>query len=238
VSAQPIAQRRGFLAALMAQVSSYVLEPLAEEQVDATEPAELVPHPVIAVVPAAPRSGATTVARLLAAELAFRCEGAAVVAGPGGWGRRAAPASRAAARVATALGSLPGAVRATGRLCLVGGLEAPRVVAAARYLAPVVLDQPADGTGLAAAREADRCVIVASAAQEPALADAVAVVLGGQPVKVVTRAGDAEAWEGRAEVVVPDARIAVRAALTGTRPLGALGAAISELADAVGVKVR
>src|SRR5207237_8042732 len=87
-------------------------------------------------------------------------------------------------------------------------------------------------------REAVRWVRVASAAQEPALAEAVALVLGGQAVKVVTGAGDAEAWEGRAEVVVPDARIAVRAALTGTRPLGALGAAISELADAGGVEAR
>src|SRR5438445_746327 len=72
-----------------------------------SEPAQLVPPPAIAIVPAAPKSGASTLARMLAAELAARSEGAAIVATTGGPGRRGAPPSRAAARLATALGTLP-----------------------------------------------------------------------------------------------------------------------------------
>jgi hypothetical protein len=62
---------------------------------------------------------------------------------------------------------------------------------------------------------------------------AVALVLGGEPVKVANRVVDPAGWEGRADVLIPDSRIAARAAPLGTRPLGPLGAAIADLADAL-----
>jgi hypothetical protein len=40
-------------------------------------------------------------------------------------------------------------------------------------------------------------------------------------------------WAGRGDVQLPDSRIAARAAAIGTRPLGSLGAPITELADAL-----
>src|SRR5438270_12014147 len=92
-------------------------------------------------------------------------------------------------RLATAL---TGAcvVRPTGRVCFASdGFEV--VANAARYLAPVVLDVPPDGSGAAAAALADRVVIVGSAAGERALLDAVVVIIGRDALRVVNRVGDA-----------------------------------------------
>jgi hypothetical protein len=250
VSAHSASHQRGWLSAIAAQVSDYVFEPI-EETVEA-EPPALTPHPVIAVVSAAPSSGTTTVARLLGAELAARAGGAAVVTSPGAT-RRTAPPSRAAIRLATALAGVAGA-QPCGRLCLahvralaadagdlaeasaVGstGSELAGIVSAARYLAPVVLDLPADGSAAAVATIAERVAVVAAATSEPALLDAVAALTGGEPLKVVNRVTDATAWGERGDAhLLPDSRIAVRAAAMGTRALGPLGSAIAELADAL-----
>jgi hypothetical protein len=234
VSAHSASHRRGWLSALVAQVSDYVLEDV-DEAVD-SEPAELAPYPVVAVVSAAPRSGATSVARMLAAELATRCDGAAIVASASA-PRRTAPPLRAAIRLATALAGVAEA-RPLGRLCVVSAGAAAsgdghNIVAAARYLAPVVLDLPPDGSAAGIASVADRVAVVAGASGEPALLDAVAAVIGGGPVKVVNRATDASDWHQRADIVLPDSRLAARAAAIGTRPLGALGTAIAQLADAL-----
>jgi hypothetical protein len=213
---------------MAAQLAAYVVEPV-EEVVDA-EPVELEPYPVVAVVSAAPRSGATTVARLLAAELASRAEGASVVtcAGP----MRGGPPVRAAARLATAL-QAAGDMRPVGRVCLARAADLDALVKAARYLAPVVLDVPPDGSAAPVARSADRVVIVAAGSGEPALAAAVQLVLGVECLTVANRLSEPGAWEGRADALIPDSRIAARAAQLGTRPLGPLGAAIAELADAL-----
>jgi hypothetical protein len=185
---------------------------------------------VIAVVSAAPKSGATTIARLLAAELASRADGAAVVtcSGP----MRGGPPVRAAARLATALRTAVD-IRPAGRICLADPDDPETLVKAARYLAPVVLDVPPDGSAAAVAHLADRVAIVAPAAGEPALAGAVRLILGGDPVTVANRIAEAGAWEGRADALIPDSRIAARAAQLGTRPLGPLGAAIADLANAL-----
>src|SRR5207247_2490881 len=128
--------------------------------------------------------------------------------------RRSAPPSRAAVRLATALagaaeaqpcgrlclvrmraatpaGADREAAAAADREALAAAdREAPaaadpaKVVNAARYLAPVVLDLPADGSAAGFAAIADHVVVVASAADEPALLDAVASGCGGDPVKV------------------------------------------------------
>jgi hypothetical protein len=248
MSAHSASHRGGWLSALVAHVSEYVFEEV-EETIE-PEPAELEPYPVIAVVSAAPRSGATSVARMLAAELAVRGDGAAIVATTS-TPRRPAPPSRAAIRLATALTGVADA-HPLGRLCVVatptavpagepnaaapmgaGPVDRQSVVAAARYLAPVVLDLSPDGSAAGIAALADRIAVVGGASGEPALLDAVAAVIGGASLKVVNRAADPADWEHRVDVVLPESRLGARAAALGTRPLGALGSAISRLADAL-----
>lgn len=203
---------------MAAQLSAYVLEPF----------------PVVAVVSAACKSGVTTVARLLAAELAGRYEDTAVVWSAEPAGRRGAPPSRGASRLATALRAGAGPTSAVGRLCLASGDAPERVTASARYLAPVVLDVAPDGSATSVAGLADVAVVVAAAADEPALPRTVALALGNRRVLLVAgRAGAEPGWEDDADVVVPDSRIAARAATLGARAVGPLGAAIAELADAL-----
>jgi hypothetical protein len=228
VSAQPFPQRSSWLSTLVARVEDFVFEP-AEEPV-ALQTAPLTAHPVTAVVSAAPKSGASTIARLVAAELAARADGAAlvVVSRPA---RRSGPPSRAAIRLATALGGAAD-VSACGRLGLASAAaDGPEPLAgAARYLAPVVFDVAPDGSAAAVARAADRVVVVAGGAAEPALLTAVASVVGGDPVAVANRVTDGDRWD-RADVVLPDSRMAARAAALGIVARGPLGAGIRELAD-------
>jgi hypothetical protein len=236
VSAHPISHRRGWLSALAAHVADFVFEEV--EEIVEPEPKVLEPHRVVAVVSASPKSGATTVARLLAAELGVRADGAAVATSPTAT-RRSAPPSRAAVRLATALAGAAVA-QPCGRLCLVrtgreaSAADAAALANAARYLAPVVLDLPADGSAAELAAIADHVVVVAGATSEPALLDAVADLVGGDPIKVVNRVTDPGEWAPRGAICFPDSRIAARAAAMGTRPLGPLGAAIAALADRLG----
>lgn len=229
MSAQPAQGRRGLLASMAAQVAAYVLEPI-EETVGAG-PVALEPFPVVAVVSAARRSGATSVARMLGAELALRYDAAAVLVSDRP--RRPAPPSRRAVRLATAMVGAAD-VRAVGRLCIAtGGAEREVVARAARYLAPVVIDVPPDGSAPSVAQAADQLVVVASAAQEPALLDAVALVLGRPAIKVANRVVEPLAWEPRVDLCIPDARLGVRASALGTRSSGPLGRAIADLADLI-----
>ena len=133
MSAHSASQRGGWLSALVAQVSEYVFEEV-EETLE--QPQELVAHPVVAVVAAAPRSGTSTVARLLAAAFACRRDGSALVlasAKP----RRGAPPARAAVRLATALA---GAVDAQplGRICIAASADRAGGVNAAMRRGPSV----------------------------------------------------------------------------------------------------
>jgi hypothetical protein len=228
VSAHSASQRGDWLSALVAQVSEYVFEEI-EETVE--QPQRLVSHQVVAVVAAAPRSGTTTVARLLAAEMASRGDGAALVLGSGK-PRRGTPPSRSAVRLATALAGVAD-VQPLGRICVAASGDRSTEVNAARYLAPVVLDVPADGSAAAVAAFVDRIVVVSGAAGEPALLDAVATVIGGDPLKVANRVTEAGDWKARADALLPESRLAARAAAMGTRALGPLGSAIAGLADAL-----
>jgi hypothetical protein len=244
MSAHSASHRGGWLSALVAQVSDYVFEEI--EETVAPQPAPPLPQPVFAVVAAAPRAGASTVARLLAAEMAVRSDGSAIVFGPHPR-RRAAPPSRAAIRLATGLTGIADA-QPRGRLCVVG--TDPRadardparcdsgwaeLIQAARYLAPVVLDLPADGSAAGVAEIADRVVVIAPGSGEPALLDAVASVVGGDSVKLVNRVAEPGAWSGRADVLLSDSRLGARAAALGTRALGSLGSEIAGLADRLGI---
>ena len=228
MSAHSASQGGGCLSALIAQVSEYVFEEI-EETVG--RPQELVAHPVVAVVAAAPRSGTTTVARLVAAELASRRDGSALVLGPAR-PRRGSPPSRAARRLAMALGGAVD-VQACGRICVGTSVDRATEVNAARYLAPVVLDVAADGSAAGVAEIADRTLVVSGGNGEPALLEAVATVIGDEPMKIVNRVTDAGPWEGRADALLPESRLAARAAAMGARALGPLGSAIAALADAL-----
>jgi hypothetical protein len=237
MSAHPLPRRsgppRGLLAGLLVQLSAYLLEPAlaAEPAVEASEPR---PYPVVAVVGAARRSGATTVARALATELAIRSGRGAVVSCAPGSLRHGGPPSRTAVRLATALHGIAAAeVRVWRRLCLVPSDDLTDLAAAGRYLAPVVLDVPADGSGSSVSPAVDTTLVVASASDEPSLAAALSATLPGanSPLVVVTRTTASDQWTGRADIALPEARLAARAALAGSRPSGALGRAIAKLAD-------
>ena len=228
MSAHSASQRGGWLSALVAQVSEYVFEEV-EETVE--QPQELVAQPVVAVVAAAPRAGTTTVARLLAAALASRGDGSALVLG-GAKPRRGTPPARGAARLATALAGVAN-VQPLGRICVAASTDRVRELNAARYLAPVVLDVAPDGSAAGVGGVADRVVVVSAASGEPALLDAVATVIGAGSLKLVNRVTEAGTWDGRADMQLPESRLAARAAGMGTRALGPLGSAIEALADAL-----
>jgi hypothetical protein len=226
---------RGLLAAALARVEDFLLEPAEPVGAD-HPPAPSHTRPVIAVFGLARRCGATTAARALAAELAARDGGAAAVSSP-------VPAagiplaSPAAARLARVLADVPHArTRAVGRLCLVEGPSPLELADASRLHAPLVLDAGSEQVGGAAAAVADHVVLVAAPAVEPALALVVSGCLarvGPQPLVVLNRAGGDARWEGRATLELPESRMGAQLALGGREPRGALGRGVAALADAV-----
>ena len=207
------------------------------------------PRPVIAVFGLARGCGVSVVARAVAAELARRdISGAAAVH----CDARAAGiplATPAASQLARTLSELPGAdTRAVGRLCLVGGGERTAVSRVTRELAPLVLDAGSAVLGGAPAALADRVVLVATPAIEPALAGVAAdclARLGHAPLLVLNRAqprGDgaepanpenerAHTWSARGAHRLPESRMGAQLASGGREARGELGRAITELAD-------
>jgi hypothetical protein len=183
--------RRGLVAGALAAAGSFLLEPAVPP------PARVLPsprelRPVVAVFGLARKCGVTVVSRALAVELAGRDpEGAAAVhcevRGAG-----IPLATRAASRLAQALAEVPGAdTRAVGRLSLVAGTDRGELADSARHLAPLVLDAGSDSLGGAAAAVADRAIVVATPATEPALAAVAAHCLGRlghDPIVVLNRA--------------------------------------------------
>jgi len=194
---------------------------------------------VVAVVALGRRCGATVVARALGAELARRDAAGAcavtVAVGDGGM----ALGHPAAGRLARTLAPVAaGRVRASGRLCLVDCADHPALAGATLYLAPLVLDGCDPRDLRTTAGLADDVVIVGGPAVEPSLASAVAAALGGagrRPLVVVNRpAGRERAWDGRADVVLPETRVGAALAVTGREVRGDLGRAVGELADRLG----
>lgn len=214
---------------LLRRAGEWLVEP-------AEPPASLLvssSHPVVGVVGLARRCGATTIARALAAELASRGGGAAVVASPMRPAVVALGSSPVAARLADELSQLENR-RAAGRLCLATCPDAEHLVAAARSVAPAVMEVEPGSPAIEAAGALDRIVLVASPALEPALAEAVAETIaaaGRAPLVVVNRALDHGPWLMRADVLVPDARLGARMALAGLDPRGWLGRSIGQIAD-------
>jgi hypothetical protein len=245
-----VSARGGPFATALAAAGAWLLEP-AEPAREPVVSAPAPPRPVVAVFGLARGSGATVVARALAAELASRdVQGAAAVHCEA----RAAGiplATAAAGRLARQLAEVPGAeTRAVGRLCLVGGAEHGAVADTARHFAPLVLDAGATALGGVAAALADEVVLVGSPATEPALATVAADCLsraGHEPIVVLNRvrlrppeatdeppsdaAEPSDPWSERAAYVLPDSRMGAQLALGGREPRGELGRAIAELAD-------
>lgn len=230
------------LAAALARAEAFLLEPAQPfEPSRAPAPPITVERPLVAVAGVIPGCGATTVARALAAELALRDPArSAVVSGADGRGSLpiGTPAAGRLARLVTSRAGVE--ARASGRICLASRVEPARVDVALRGLAPVVLDaEGADAAG-AAASVADRVVLVATPAVEPALAAVLAASLarvGPQPIVVLNRAAEGQdsatwsSWEERADVTLPLSHAAARLALAGRGAGGAFGAAIAALAD-------
>jgi hypothetical protein len=226
-------RERSVLATALAKAGAWFVEPVEP----VARPIEVRVRPAVAVVGLAAGCGTTVIARALAGELARRDPaGAATVTGAAG--RMVAPAGASAARLARAIGTAGGLALATaGRLCLVDGAEATDVVDSVRHLAPVVLDLGSREPAGIGASIADHVVLVASPGSEPALAAVVAASLariGPEPLVLVNRVGagpDAERWDGRAGLTLPDSRAGARLALAGRNARRALGSAVVELAD-------
>lgn len=190
-------------------------------------------YPLVGVVGLARRCGATTLARAIAAELASRHGGAAVVASPARPAVVALGSSTPAARLVETLGQLDER-RAAGRLCLAACADAGVLAAATRQVAPAVMEVEPGSAALDAARVLDRIVLVASPKLEPALAAVVAETVAAvaePPAIAVNRMSDHGPWLVHADVLVPDSRVGARLALAGREPRGWLGRAVEQLAD-------
>jgi hypothetical protein len=223
--------------AALGAVEDWLLEPADPGK--SVEPALAhARRPVVAVFSLSPGSGATVVARALAAELGARDAGGAAVVGcslPRGGLPLSSPS---AGRLARALVDLPGArTRVAGRLCLVDSPGPVPLVEAARQLAPLVLDGGGEELGGVSAALADRTVLVVPAAVEPSLAAVAAACLaraGPGPLVVVNRMRTGSEWEGAAAIELPESRMGAQLALAGREPRGELGRAVSRLADVCG----
>jgi hypothetical protein len=247
---------RGLVSGALAAAGSFLIEP-AVPQADSPPEAPSGLRPVVAVFGLARGCGVTVVSRALAVELAGRdAAGTAAVhcdSRPAG----IPLATSAAARLAKALQDVPGAdTRAVGRLCLVAGAERAALADTARHFAPLVLDAGSASLGGAPAALADRVVVVAAPATEPALASVAVECLGRlgcEPVVVLNRtparnaveaastwadrspARESDeppsAWAGRAALNLPESRMGAQLALGGRETRGELGRAVAELAD-------
>ena len=221
---------------LLRRAGEWLVEPAPELATRLPETLTVVPprsYPLVGVVGLARRCGGTTLARALAAELASREGGAAVVASPTRPAVVPLGSSSSAAHLAETLAQL-GERRAAGRLCLAACADAGALAAATRQVAPAVMEVEPGSAALEAAGVLDRVVLVASPALEPALAAAVAQSLAdvaGPPVIAVNRASDHGSWLLHADVLVPDSRVGARLALAGREPRGWLGRAVGQLAD-------
>ena len=242
------ARAQGVVGRTVSAAGAWLIEPAVTTAASLpTAPAP--PRPVVAVFGLARGCGVSVVARALAAELARRDTiGAAAVH----CDARAAGiplATPAASQLARTLSELPGAdTRAVGRLCLVGGGERAAVCQVTRELAPLLLDAGSAALGGAAAALADRVLLVATPAVEPALASVAAgclARLGHAPLLVLNRAPPrgieadpeqpehkrAQAWFNRGAHRLPESRMGAQLAGGGREARVELGRAIAELAD-------
>jgi len=231
---------RGVLAAVAGLLVEPV-EPVAPDRGQAEHGWTGTARPVVAVAGLGPRCGTTTVARALAAELALRDpDGAAVVSATGIASGGIPLGTAAAGRLGRALArSLPARTRAVGRVCLAeyGPAGEAELAAAARDLAPLVLDVEDPAATARSASLVDAVVLVGGPAVEPALAAVLGgslVRVGPEPVVVLNRDRDVEPrWESRCALRLPESRMGAQLALAGREARGDLGRAVARLADLV-----
>jgi hypothetical protein len=236
---------RGFVAGALATAGAWFVEPVRHGEPEPETAVRAPPQPrvVVAVFGLAPGCGATVVARALATELASRdSSGTAAVACEAR--TSGIPlATHAASRLARALEDLPGAAtRAVGRLCLIEGVDQLMLAESSRHVAPLVLDAGSTSLGGVPASMADRTVLVATPAVEPALARVAADCLarvGAETIVALNRArpdavaaaDDDTAPTAPGFLPLPDSRLGAQLALGGREARGALGRAIARLAD-------
>lgn len=224
------------VASLLRRAGEWLVEPAPDstprraQHLIAVQPPRF---PLVGVVGLARRCGATTVARALAAQLAARHGGAAVVASATRPAVVPLGSSAPAAELAETLAPLEDR-RAAGRLCLATCGDAELLASTTRDVVPAVMEVEPGCAALDAARVLDRMLLVASPDLEPALAAAVAETIAAvaePPVIVVNKARDHGPWLVHAHVLVPDSRVGARLALAGREPRGWLGKAVEQLAD-------
>jgi hypothetical protein len=221
---------------LLRRAGEWLVEPAPDVVPARPQRLTVVPprrYPLVGVVGLARRCGATTVARALAAHLASRNGGAAVVASPTRPAIVPLGSSAPAAELAETLAQLDER-RTAGHLCLAACSDAELLASATRQVAPAVMEVEPGCAALDAARVLDRIVLVASPALEPALAAAVADTIAAvaePPAIAVNQASDHGPWLMHADVLVPDSRVGARLALAGREPRGWLGKAVEQLAD-------
>jgi hypothetical protein len=231
------AASRGSLATAIAAASAWLIEPAdAPPEAELSAPRAL--RPVIAVFGLARGCGVTVVSRALAAELARRDVDGAAAVHSDALTTGIPLATQAAAQLARALADVPGAdTRAVGRLCLVGGADHGALADSTRHLAPLVIDAGAASLGGVPAALADRVVLVATPAVEPALAPVAAgciARLGQEPIVVLNRTASGEGRFGLERShshALPHSRMGAQLAIGGREPRGELGRAVAELAD-------
>ena len=215
------AQDRGFLAAALARVEDFLLEPAEPVRGRGLHGLGLR-RPVVAVFGLARRCGGTTVARGLAAELAARDGAQRPSRRP--CRRRGSRSRRPPRRGWPRRGGRPTRPDAGGgRPCLVEGPSAAELADAAWLQVPLVLDAGSDQVGGAAAAVADHVVLVGAPAVEPALAAVVSsclVRVGPEPIVALNRVTGESDWGGRATVELPEARMGAQLALGGREPRG------------------
>ncbi len=235
--AGPEARRGRPWTAAISAAGAWLLEP-AEPEPRERSLGLAAPRPVVAVFGLARGCGTTVVARALAAELAARDPGGAAAVACEAEAGGIPLATRAAAQLARALAAAPGvATRAVGRLCLVDSPDQLALADSSRLLAPLVLDAGSTSLGGASASLADRTVLVATPAVEPALTRVATECLrrlGVEPVVVTNRARRTEPAEpvevsgssaasgvepaGADPLPEPDARVSAGTALGGPGP--------------------
>ena len=202
--------------AAISTAGAWLLEP-AEPEPRERSLGLAAPRPVVAVFGLARGCGTTVVARALAAELAARDPGGAAAVACEAEAGGIPLATRAAAQLARALAAAPGvATRAVGRLCLVDSPDQLALADSSRLLAPLVLDAGSTSLGGASASLADRTVLVATPAVEPALTRVATECLrrlGVEPVVVTNRARRTEPAE--------PVEVSGSSAASGVEPAGA-----------------
>jgi hypothetical protein len=115
---------------------------------------------------------------------------------------------------------------------MVGPVDHSNLFAAARFVAPLVVD-----AGLrpgAELRLADSVVLVAGPGTEPTLSKAVAACLRSaahEPIVVLNRSRPGPRWRDICEIALPESPADARLVLAGREPRRALQPAVAELAD-------